>query len=209
MNIEHTKEHFKDHVLTEVFIRENLKVFDFRKPDTGIYAQRWIIDRGCLIVTGDCYDATYWWNSTGISLKFLAGCGLSYFIEKCTADKDGNNQKIYDANEAEKLMQEIATEHLLDCEIIDIEEGRWEKLDLTQRLELIKQITKKHLNLLEHEWNRFFYHERHSEAYDFMTANEFLFGQDAREHDIETYTATPYFHLAALRVAYEKYPEAF
>jgi hypothetical protein len=211
MDIERVKEKFKDHVLTNVVDTEKLKVFDFQNPGDRTYYQRWIINGGCLIVLGDCYDAVYWWNDNWVSLKFLAGCGLDYFSEKCRADKDGSNQTVYEADHASDHMKDIAADLVYESFYNEIGEHDWKNMTLGERIEVVKPIIIRELDISDYDFDSLFYHERESEAYDFMMSreNEFMFGGDAWEYDLKVPTATPYFHLAALRSAYEKYPDAF
>ena len=211
MKIEEVKERFKDHELKEILITENLKVFEFRQPNTSNLFQRWIIDRGSLIVQGDCYDAIYRWNERRISLKFLAGCNLSYFSEKCTADKDGRNQEVFDREGSTDQLKEIAVNHIYDTYIEnkEFDEIDFEELSLDDKLEICMKVVCKETDMYEWEFNDLFNHEFEYEVYDTMSNNEKIFGVDSWEYNFTRKTYTPFFHLAALRVAYEKYPDAF
>lgn len=216
MNFEEIKRRFKDHELTEVLNTENIKVFNFRNKngDSNCF-QRWIIDRGTLIVTGDNYSSIYRWNDSSISLKFLAGCNLGYFSEKCQADKDGSRQKTYDADRAAQYLKDIAVDRIYDDSEneLEIEEEKWKSLNLEGKLKVVSPIICRELDIEDYEIDGIFYHERESEAFDFLrkTENEFMFGIDGWEYGngLEVLTMTPKMHLAALSVAYEKYTNAF
>ena len=80
--MENLERRFEKHILTTILNTENLKVFEFRREDSRHLLQRWIIDRGTLIVMGDCYDSIYRWNDSGLTLEFLASCELDYFSSK-------------------------------------------------------------------------------------------------------------------------------
>lgn len=215
MNIDNIKNRFKDHVLTEVLNTEKIKVFDFRNSNgsSNCY-QRWIIDRGCLIVRGDNYDAIYWWNNSGITLEFLANCDLGYFNSKCRADKDGNNQKVYEPEYAQEYLKEIAVERIYDECSDEIDEAiKWDEISLSEKLDAVKHIICRELNIDDYELESLFYHENIYDACSFLMdqENEFMFGIDGWEYanNLEKLTMTPKMHLAALRVAFEKYPDAF
>ena len=227
--IEQKMECFKDHVLKEIFhIKKtakngiNFRLFEFRNENgSGIHHQRWIIDRGTLIVTGDCYDAIYTWNHKGISLQFLANCGLGYFVEKCRADKDGQSQKIYDAEDATETMKDIAFDgvfysYLQDEIEPEIPDEQWRELTLARKEEICKpyiidRLKQDNSFFHEYDYERIFHHEFESDAVSCMMKeeHEFMFGSDAWEHELKRFTITPVMHLAALKVAYEKFPEAF
>lgn len=207
------KEKFKNHELTKVLSTDNLKVFEFRnKNGEYLFYQRWIIDRGTLIVQGDCFDAIYRWNEGNVTLPFLATCGIGYFSEKCRADKDGQMQKTFNSSRAENYIKQIATERILENsnEFDDVE---WEKLDSEKRFELVVPIIMRELGIEECEVESVFACENVFEGYEILNKKEhwFMFGSDGWEYGsgLETLTMTPKFHLAALKVAYDKYQDAF
>lgn len=216
MEVDKIKELFKDHVLTEVLNTPELKVFDFRVGNTMNLYQRWIIDRGTLIVQYDCWDAIYRWNNSSISLAFLAKCNVHYFSEKCLADKDGCNQTEYNAEHAEELMKEIACDNIFHANyenLEDISDEQWKLLELDEKLNLVIPILLQESQDFD-EWdlkNGFFYHEFESDAVNFMmqTEHEIMFGCDAWEYSLTRLTQIPYLHLGALRMAQEKYPNTF
>jgi hypothetical protein len=207
------KDKFKDHVLTEVLNTDNIKIFDFRHSDCSIwYYQRWIINHGTLIVLGDCYDSIYKWNDSNISLEFLASCDLGYFSSKCKADKDGSNQELFDSSEAEKYLKLIASERILD------EYSQFEDVDLTslsdeEKFALVSPIIMEELDISEYELECLLFAENEYDAYEILNDRgyEFMFGIDGWEYGrgLMTLTWTPKHHLAALKAAYERYPDAF
>lgn len=113
MKLDELTARFTAHDLEIVLDTDRLKVFDFKNKNRSIHNyQRWVIDRGTLIVTGDNYASVYRWNDTGITLKFLAECNLDYFSSKCIADKDGDTQKTFDSEYAETMLKQIAVDHV-------------------------------------------------------------------------------------------------
>lgn len=211
--MDNLKERFKDHVLTQVVDTPKVKVFDFRSEDGSVYLyQRWIIDRGTLIVQGDCYDSIYKWNESSITLKFLASCNLGYFSEKCRADKDGQFQKVFESEDAELYLKTIASERILQ-ENEEFDDVDWEKLDAEQRFELVVPVIRRELDIEEYEVENLFRCDNPYDGYAILNKreHEFMFGSDGWEYGrgLEQLSMTPKMHLAALRVAYEKYPTAF
>jgi hypothetical protein len=212
MNLEQIKTNFENHILTPVLETDDLKVFSFRKPDTNHHAQRWIIDRGTLIVQGDNGAAVYSWNNRGVSLEFLANCNLGYFSEKCLADRQGWEQNEFVSEDAEEILKTIAVETLeTELEEEDRDALNWETKSLEEKIEFFKDEIINDGDFHEYEFQGLFHFEREADAFDFMNRSEnaFLFGSDAWEHKLRTKTFTPFFHLAALQVANEKSPGAF
>jgi len=208
---EKIKAKYKDHVLVEILNTEKTKIFEFKNENSYTHYQRWIIDKGTLIILGDNYDSIYRWNDSSLSLKFLANCDLYYFSSKCVADKDGSNQKTYDSVKAEEALKKIAIDRIYDNEIDEIE--NWETLSFKNQFEIVQPYILKNLDIEEYELEKVFYTENVYDAVEILMKkeNEFMFGIDGWEYsnDLETLTFTPKFHLAALKVAYEKYPNAF
>lgn len=202
---------FEKHVLTTVLNTDNIKVFDFKREDGNINMyQRWIIDHGTLIVLGDCHNAIYKWNEKSVSLEFLASCDLGYFSSKCLADKDGYDQKVYDADEACIILKNIASERILS-NYDDFTDTEFQNLNDDERFELVKHIIKDELNI--RDVVSLFYHDTIQSAYDFLSEsdNEFMFGCDGWEygHELMQLTNIPKWHLSALRVANKKHPNTF
>lgn len=214
------EEKFQDHVLTEIVNTDNIKVFDFKKPGTNTYSQQWIISGGRLIVTGDCYDSIYKWSSP-IDLNFLSGCNLSYFSEKCTADKDGRNQTHYDDDHASLYMKRLACDNMFDKideymttdaheEKFDLDDKKWNEFSIDDKFEMVREFMEEEVDDYT-DVDSMFFRENAIDAVEFMTNNEFMFGEEAWEHETNllTHTITPFHHLAALRVANKKYPNSF
>lgn len=206
------KKRLQDHILTKTLEMENYKIYRFARPDSGMYAQIWIVYRDALIVMGDCYDAIYRWHGPTLTLKFLAGCNLGYFSSKCVADKDGSEQSVYDSDDGENLMKEIACQHIFEANweaLEDLSDEEWNALKLEDKFELVKPIIMNELGVDEFDVDGMFYHDREGDAFDFMNnpENEFMFGQDAWEHKLQKLTATPMMHLAGIQVAVEKFED--
>jgi hypothetical protein len=207
---------FENHILTEILNTEKIKVFEFRNVSgTGNNYQRWIIDRGTLIVTGDNYNSIYRWNDNSITLQFLATCNLDYFSQKCLADKDGESQKTFDSDDCIEYLKSIAAERIYDEQghDIDCNEETWYKLELNEKFNLVTEKIKLNLDIDDYDVSKLFYCENEYEAYKILnnSENEFMFGIDGWEYcsGITTLTMIPKIHLTALMVAYEKYPNAF
>ena len=215
--VDKLKKRFENHVLTCVIDTEHLKVFDFRNASgRGIDYQRWIIDRGTLIVTRDNYDAIYSWNDTWVSLQFLATCNLGYFSEKCKADKDGSGQKVFEAEYAQKYLQEIAIDNFFEDaeeELVDEHTDKWKDYSLEKKIEILGEAIMEELGEEVKTFSELFYYENVYEAANCLMEKEyeFLFGIDGWEYanGLECLTVVPQLHLAALRVAHEKYPNAW
>jgi len=175
--------------------------------------QRWIIDRGTLIITGDCYDSIYKWNESGLTLKFLATCGIDYFSSKCKADKDGSDQKTFESDAAQEYLKRVAVDRILDSFEDEFDGIDWESLSEEKRFELVTPIIMRELEIEEYEVDQLFYCDNVHSGYEIISNSEyeFMFGTDGWEYGsgLEVMTRTPQWHLSALRVAYLKYPEAF
>jgi hypothetical protein len=212
------KNYFKDHLLTEVLRTDKVKIYDFRnKNGSGNCFQRWIIDHGTLIVTGDNYSAIYYWNSSNITLNFLATCNLSYFSSKCLADKDGSSQMVYSQDHATQYMQELAYNTVYMSSIgddgIDIEEEQWSALSHVEKFEIITPLVCEHLDIDKYDFETFFSNETIEDAARMLhnSDHECIFGYDAWEHvnNLNILTMTPKMHLSALQAANEAYPNQF
>lgn len=216
-DVEYFKPRFDKHVLTCVSHKDAVvQVYDYRDPDSGIYAQRWIIDRGTLIVTGDCYSSIYKWNDRRITLGNISGFNVHYFSSKCVADKDGESQNIYCPDYAEELLKEEAVERIYEelshdsREMEELSDEEWSALSLEEKLEMCEPIIRSQLEMCEYQnVENLFYHERESDAFDWVCSseNEFMFGQDPWELHLRTRTWVPYMHLAAIQSAYKQYAE--
>ena len=69
----------------------NMKVFNFKKPDSRNYSIRYMFDGSRLIVTGDLGTAIYEWSGE-VSLENLAGMNIGYFNGKCEASSEGKKE---------------------------------------------------------------------------------------------------------------------
>ena len=218
--LKRTEEKFQNHVLTEVVSTNDIKVFDFREPGTSTYSQRWVIDGGRLIVTGDCYDSIYKWSSE-ITLPFLAECDLSYFSSKCTADRNGSDQIHYDDIHASLYMKRLACDNMFDKideyfttdeheEKFDISQSDWDNLSIGAKFEMVKEFIEEEVDQFT-DVDTMFDRNDSVDAVEFMSDNEFMFGEESWEHEsnLLSHTSTPLHHLAALRVANEKSPKSF
>lgn len=73
----------------------NMEWLEWRDPNSSFYAM-WFIRMGpFLFVAGDVGEATFQWHEC-VDLKFIAGCDLSYFAEKCQASAYGVGFKSWD-----------------------------------------------------------------------------------------------------------------
>ena len=214
--VDRFKKKFKDHILTNVIDLPNFKVFDFRNESgTSNNYQRWIIDKGTLIITKDNYNSIYSWNDRWVSLEFLATCGLDYFNSKCLADKDGSNQKVFESEESQKYLQELALDRFFQNneEYWDEHEKKWSNYTFNEKIEILGDVIIEQLDDKPNCFTDLFYAENVYEAYEYLSNQdyEFLFGIDGWEYgrNLEVLTAIPKIHLAALRVANEKYPNAW
>lgn len=214
MNLTETMKRFENHELTIHVNTDEIVVADFSKPKTDPQAwdlyQKWIIVGSTLIITGDCGAAVYQWersNDFRIGLGFFKSMGITYFNEKCKADRTGESQRVFDADYATERMFEIVIERALD-ELIDFEPSEdFNSLSNRAKFDYIKINLEYEPfeNIDDYEFNC----DNIFEAYDFMQRNQEVFGSDTWENDLEKLSITPYFHLAALKVANEKYPDAF
>lgn len=93
--------HFDKHELFIEIEQENLKVYDYRQPDSSNGYMK-IIITGCnVIITGDYGDAIYGYFSTPqYGLEWLAGLNIGYFNGKCEASESGRDFKEWDYNKA-------------------------------------------------------------------------------------------------------------
>lgn len=218
MEIEQITNRFDTHQLTEVLNTDTLKVFDFRRKDGSSHCyQRWIIDRGTLHVTGDNYAAIYNWNSSSITLEFLAKCNLGYFSSKCQADKDGSSQEVFCPDHAAQFLKNLACDTMYtyqtDEHPIDMTQEQWDALSYSEKYEIIENIACEVLELDKHEFGNLFEFDYLEQAIALINDSdyEFMFGQDAWEYvkNLMIPTMTPKMHLGALQVAYAQNPNAF
>lgn len=114
----------------------------------------------------------------------------------------------------EQLLVNLAVETIYDNSVTGKypDEQEWIIMSLERKLECVSSEIENQLELDQGlDFDGLFYHEIESEAYDFTmdTRNNFMFGTDGWEIGLRTPTVEPMFHLAALKVAANKYPNAF
>lgn len=203
MNIEEIMEKFSDHELELFQSDSSLIHYRFAKPGTGIYSQEWIITKSGLIVTGDCYSSIYqgWSHPT---LKFLAGCHVEYFSSKCVADKDGQMQKVFDKEGIKERLIRYIVEHVGEDHLL---ESEYEDPGLTNedKCRMIVQRVKSDDMFDDYDLGLFMemHFEHGHDLMDWMGEHLDVFGVDFWEFNCEVLTPTPYYHLAALKMAYK------
>ena len=210
MNLEETIKRFDKHELKEILNTEDLKVFTFREPGTNNLFQKWIIDYNSLIVKGDCFDAIYSWGGK-ISLDFLANCSLDYFSSKCLADRHGYEQSEFDHNGYEQKMKSIAIEHISSEFNLPEEHLGFDELSDDIKFEKCKQVYLSNSSEMYSEWefDDLFQHDTENSVHEAMSQHPGIFGEDTWEYNFIAKTITPYFHLAALKSAHNKYGDVF
>jgi len=118
MDIAQAKKQFKDHVLTKVLDTKDVKIFTFGIPDgekhKWHYFQRWIFDRGTLIIQGDCYCSIYRFDSPKLNIDFFKNVNVGYFSGKCVSDKDGDSQATFEHENALGIIQQHVVDRLVD-----------------------------------------------------------------------------------------------
>lgn len=92
---------FKDH---QVNIVSNLPmtVINWRKPDTGIFAVRFVLDKNYMYVSGDIGDAVFRFTQEA-DIRCIANYNLQYFHEKLSAFS--NPKYDFDEEQARKELQ--------------------------------------------------------------------------------------------------------
>lgn len=103
------EEWFTQHEAVRVVVADKLAghamwVLNWRKPETGMYGVRYIIDANKLIVTGDLGYAIYLWSEP-ITFEFVADCDLGYFSGKCKASEKGYQYTQWYEGEARKELE--------------------------------------------------------------------------------------------------------
>lgn len=89
------REWFKDHVATQNHYGQDalgadVRVINWRRPNTSNYAVRFILIGGYVLVTGDVGEAVYGFGCP-VTFDFLAQCDWHYFINKCCASETGRD----------------------------------------------------------------------------------------------------------------------
>lgn len=80
----------------------------FHEPGNCFYAQHFHIHGNFMTTYGDMFEAIYSWSSD-ISWRSVAGCGLSYFTEKCRASNSTDSGSI-----GHEWKPEVAVRHIKD-----------------------------------------------------------------------------------------------
>lgn len=122
-----------------------IDTLSWRKPGTGIYSVRYLVDGSRLIVSGDVGDAIYQWSER-VSFEFIASLSLDYFAGKCAASEYGRGNQTWNP------------EHLQEClefHFDDAEEGR----ELRERWEQSRGSSA--LAQGEGEWTEWLRHDGH------------------------------------------------
>ncbi len=88
---------------------ETIKVIDWREPNTGHFAVRYILDRNRLLVAGDIGEAIYIWSQF-IGWDFLACCNMEYFVGKCQASEHGRSGQSWDSEHAHQRLKDLLWE---------------------------------------------------------------------------------------------------
>jgi len=139
----------------------------------------------------------------------IENCNLSYFSEKCLADKDGKSQNKYDSGKASDLLKEIVCERMYDIYGNEEEFGDFENIGIDEKLDIISNILEQEGIINSWDFEDLFDNEFEHDVYDTMGEHPEIFGEDSWEYNFRVKTYTPYFHLGALKMCQEKYPNAF
>jgi hypothetical protein len=86
----------------------NLQVLDWRRPNTGYYAVRYIFDRNMLYISGDLGDAIFRLSGKA-SVHQIADYNLDYLEGKMTAFSD--NRRDFDQEKATRYLEEWVSEN--------------------------------------------------------------------------------------------------
>lgn len=89
----------------------DIQLLDWRKPGTGIYGVRYILDGGKLMVTGDLGEAVYVWGGT-LTFQSIANMDASYFHSKCEASELGRTYAGWSKDVALYNVEQIAKDHM-------------------------------------------------------------------------------------------------
>jgi hypothetical protein len=135
---------FKNHELFIEIEQENLKVYNYRKPNSSDGYMKIIVTGYNVIVSGDYGDAIYGYFSTPqYGLEWLASLNIGYFNGKCEASEVGRNYTEWDYHKAFERFQSYFLsyfgEHkfnsLLDrCEDL-LQEKKYEDLSEEEKIE--------------------------------------------------------------------------
>lgn len=89
------REWFTGHVATDNnfgvdALGSEVRVINWRRPDTGSYSIKFILVGRYVIATGDLGEAVYGFGCA-VSSEFLLKCDWHYFINKCVASETGRH----------------------------------------------------------------------------------------------------------------------
>lgn len=109
---------FKDHIATLTECGD-LKVLDWRKPGTCVYAVRYVFDGGNMYISGDIGEAVFrlTWKA---DVHTFNGISTGYFMEKMCAYS--NDRWDFDGKDAAKYLKEWLDERIEDMDFEDDEE---------------------------------------------------------------------------------------
>lgn len=110
---------------------QEVTTLDWRQPDNCIYAIRYVLIGGTLMVYGDCFEAIYQWGGK-IDFGFISRCDFGYFAEKCRASPSGRGFPAWDSD----LAEETIVEYCHDMLVAHTEDGQGTK----QYLEFIEKL---------------------------------------------------------------------
>lgn len=138
------EQEFRDHTAT--FSKEGeLPTLNWKKPGTGIFGVRYIIDQNILFVSGDLGFAVYRWSER-ITWDFLAGCDLDYFSSKCEASENG---KMY-IEFSQTLLIKQMEERIREYKELSEEDSFYKK-----SVEEMEELSWRFHTETEFEWNTF------------------------------------------------------
>jgi len=113
---------FSENIATYQKFSDDVRMIEFKRPDSMIHGITYIIHERTLFVNGDYYAATYRWSSP-ISFQFLAGCHLGYFSEKCDASPEGREYLSWDEEVARKGFEEELENRIAELGLDDDKEA--------------------------------------------------------------------------------------
>lgn len=98
---------FREHKATVSASPNGVTAILWKNPGTQNFHVCYILWGGTLYVSGDLGAAVYRWGDW-LSLQFLAGCSLDYFMGKCCASETGRDYVEWDDEVAAYQLDEIA-----------------------------------------------------------------------------------------------------
>ncbi len=179
---------FENHVATYEKISDHLETLKWREPGTSIYGIYYVRQFNTLMVYGDCYEAVYQWGQQ-VSLGWIAGCNLGYFIGKCRASPHGRSPYYWQAcqlkkdleaqfKEEEEERAEMLKEILRDCRETAHETSMTEA-EAKEELEALEGKSTRQKFEEEHGWSCV--EEEHEWIHFVREHGEEVFGTDCWE----------------------------